>query len=100
MLPLPRWVSLRSTHPTKLLFEHLLEQRLRPLQSLFGEGYRFPLARRVVDHALVMQTAERVPIQILPGKAAVVQGQIEQRQRRVVDLVGVEGHRETPAVCR
>src|SRR5437899_671203 len=98
MSQLSRWVSLppslvelrrtRSPNPPysmRLLLEHFLEQRLRPLQSFFGEDHRLHLSHRIVDHALVVQTAEHVPIHTFPCPAAVVQGQ-EQRQRRVVDL--------------
>src|SRR5258708_38439598 len=90
------------TRPTicLLLLEHLLKQRLRPLQSLLREDHRFHLAHRIVNHALVVKTAEHSPIETFPGSITVVQRQIEQRQRRVVDLVGVEGHREPPAAGR
>jgi hypothetical protein len=38
-----------------------------------------------------VQAAEHIPIETFPGPAAVVQRQIEQRQRRVVDLSVLRG---------
>src|ERR1700730_14068416 len=110
MSQLSRWVSLppslvglrrtRSLNPSyvmRLLLEHFLGQRLRPLQSFLREDHRFNLAHGIVDHALVVETAEHIPIKAFPRPDAVVQRQIEQRQCRIVDLVGVQGHREPPA---
>ena len=47
-----------------------------------------------MNHALVVQATEHSPIKPFPGPVFVVQGQIEQRQRCVVDLVGIKGHRK------
>src|SRR5260370_25378461 len=91
-------LRLRLTRPTDhvLLFKHFLKQRLRPLEPFLRKSHRFHLAHGIVDHALVMQTAEHAPVKAFPGPAAVVQRQIEQRQSRIVDLVPVENHREPP----
>jgi hypothetical protein len=41
-----------------------------------------------------MQPAEHVPVEAFPGAIAVVERQIEQRQRDIVDLVLVDRHRD------
>src|ERR1022692_1713010 len=87
-------------HTMLLLLQHLLQQLLRPLQSFARENHRFHLADRIVDHVLVVQSAEHIPIESFPGPAAVMQCQIKQRQRRVVDLVCIEGHREPPTAAQ
>src|SRR4051794_6257260 len=56
-----------------LLFKHFLKQRLGPFQSFLREDHRFHLADGIVDHALVVQAAEHVPIESFPGPVAVVQ---------------------------
>src|SRR5437588_1974737 len=47
-----------------------------------------------MDHALFVQAAKHTPIESLPGPVIIVEREIEQRQRCVVDLFGIEGHRE------
>jgi hypothetical protein len=80
--------------------EHRLEQFLRAFESLRREDHRFHFADGIVNHALVVQAAEYVPVHAFPGAAVIVESQIEQRQRCVVDLVGIEGHREPLAANR
>jgi hypothetical protein len=75
-----------------LLGEHRFAQRDCALQSFRREYHGFNLADRISDQPLLMQPAERVPVEPFPGTLAVVQRQREQRQHRVVDLVGIEVH--------
>jgi hypothetical protein len=79
-----------------LRLEHRLKQLLRSIQSFLREDHRFHLADGIVNHPLVLQTSKYSPIKSFPCPIAVVQGQIEQCQRGVVDFVGVEGHRKAP----
>src|SRR5437879_2678727 len=77
---------------TALLLEQFLEQCLRAFKSLRREHHRLHLADGIVNHALLMKTAEHIPIESLPCPILTVQGQIEQGQRGVVDLVLVDCH--------
>src|SRR5450432_1507174 len=82
------------TLQTTLFLEHRPEQFLRPLLPLLRKDHRFHFPDGVVDHALFVQATEHTPIQTFPGAVVIVESQIEQRQRCLVDLVGIEGHCE------
>jgi hypothetical protein len=80
-----------SRYAPALLPEHRLEQFLRAFETLWREDHRSHFADGIVDHVLVVQAAEHAPVEAFPGPVAVMQRQIEQCQRCVIDLVRIEG---------
>src|SRR6266478_2341476 len=74
MSQLPRWVSLRSTHLGSY-FLNIVSNSSFARSSPSG-----------------VKTIEDIPVEALPGPVAVMECEVEQRQRCVVNLVCVEGH--------
>jgi hypothetical protein len=92
-----RWVSLPSQgrHSPNIS----LNSRFARSRPSSVNTTDFTFADGIEDHPFVVQATEHIPIEALPGTIIVVQRQIEQRQRGIVDLVLVDGHRE-PLVAR
>jgi hypothetical protein len=81
-----RGAVLRCNAVLCALPELRLEKRLRARQAFFGQDDRFRLPSRVEDETLRMQPIHHVEIETLPRPSAIVQGQVEQREYRVIDL--------------
>jgi hypothetical protein len=80
--------------------EHLVEKELRAIETVTRKCDGFDPVLGIVNQSLLVQPVEHVPIESLPRPIAVVQGQIEQRQRRIVDLICVDGRRTPRMIAK
>jgi hypothetical protein len=60
--------------------------------SFFCQKNRFGFPHGIADHALLMETTQRVPVVSLPGSSVTVQGEEKKREDHLVDSVFVVVH--------
>jgi hypothetical protein len=63
------------------------------LEAFFGQDDRFGFADGVFDQSFFMQSVADVPVHGFPCPVALMQRQIQQRQRHLIHFVGIVFHR-------
>jgi len=78
--------------PARLASELLPEQLLTASQAILRQHHGLRFADGVEDQALFVETGQGVPVEAFPSPALVVEGEVEEGEDGVIDLVVVDIH--------
>jgi hypothetical protein len=78
----------RSVRPR----EQSAEESLRSAQTLVGQHHQLDASDRIRNQTLAVKTAERFPIEALPGPISFVERQLQKGEHRLIDTFLVDRH--------